>query len=595
MAELDFDDVEKREQENRTLLQRLSGLAFGTPASRPADQEVTDEVRKARIASTMRAFLAHREAYVRSLLAREQVTPETTYALGEAIYAYFRHRQILLSSAELRELAAPVIEQWKSATTSPLEVPEAEKPETIVAGQTQDADDGSTGTEEPQQLLEIPPPVEPAAVPSTIPTMAAAEHLRIVHDATVETSPQLSSASIVSPAAFQSRLRPHNDLASEGAAPAAADTIALAAALVGQEDVLVARCMTLVEESVGPSRVSSARPKVLAAIDSALDQMQRELPKPVPDETREMLYKAVAGEILGLGVIGRIWEDASVQSIFVNGAHSIFVERNGTVAPVATSFRDDAHLLNFVKRIGVATDQVVSEVHLPNGGKCIAIFPPASPSGPVFTFHRGTAAGATLSGLITADMIDERIASLLRLAATAGLTTVVVGPRKSGKTTLLSALCTDLGDKTRVVTVSHSRELLSNQQGRVELVASEGAPLPTLLRYAQLIGPEVLVVDGVESADMPAINDLDRSAMKGLVLTLNDGERLDANALSADLVVRMGWGRDSQLRALVLHDSQGAPVFVHEDGRFKLVNPRPAFAEKVRSTDQAAALDALMT
>ncbi len=128
----------------------------------------------------------------------------------------------------------------------------------------------------------------------------------------------------------------------------------------------------------------------------------------------------------------------------------------------------------------------------------------------------------------------------------------------------------------------------------MELVVSEGAPLPTLLRYAHLIGPEVLVVDGAESDDMSAIVDLDRSAMKGFMLTLNDGDRLDANALSADLVVRMGWGRDSQLRVLSMEDSQGTPVFVHEDGRFKLVNARPAFAEKFNSTDKAAALAALL-
>jgi type IV secretory pathway ATPase VirB11/archaellum biosynthesis ATPase len=353
--------------------------------------------------------------------------------------------------------------------------------------------------------------------------------------------------------------------------------------------------MALVEESIGLSRATVARSKVLAEVDAALDRMQRELAKPMSTEMREALYNSVAADLLGLSVIGRLWQDASVQSIYVNGARSIFVERNGSIVPGATSFRDDAHLLGFIKRIGVAIDQAVSEVHLPNGGKCIAIFPPASPSGPVFTFHRGTAAGATLSGLVTADMIDERIASLLRLAATAGLSTAVVGPRKSGKTTLLSALCSDLGDKARVVTVSRSRELLSNQQGRVELVASEGAPLPTLLRYAQLIGPEVLVVDGAESSDLAAVAGIDRSSMKGFVLAINDGDRVDAEAVSADLVVQMGWGRDSQLHALLLHDSRGTPVIAYEDGCFKLINANPAFADKLRSLDQLTALTSLLS
>ena len=593
MAELDFDDVEKRERANPTLLQRLSGFAFGTPSPRAPDQEGTDEVRKARIASTMRAFLAHREAYVRSLLTSEQMTPETTYALGEAIYAYFRHRQILLSSAELRELAAPVIEQWMSDAKYTPAGPQTDAPSSSTPLQTQEAIPDVTDLEEPLQL-EKPLPDEPPAIVPAGPTIAAADRLRVVHDATAEAPPQLSTASIVSPAAFQARLRPHNDQA-HGLGDPSGEDIAAASEACDEEGILAARCMALVEEAIGSSRASIARAKVFAEIDAALDRMQRELTKPMSTEMRESLYKAVAGDLLGLSVIGRLWEDASVQSIYVNGARSIFVERNGSVAPGATSFRDNAHLLGFIKRIGIATDRVVSEVHLPNGGKCIAIFPPASPSGPVFSFHRGTAAGATLSGLVTADMIDERIASLLRLAATAGLSTAVVGPRKSGKTTLLSALCTDLGNKARVVTVSRSRELLSNQQGRVELVASEGAPLPTLLRYAQLIGPEVLVVDGAESSDLAAVSGIDRSSMKGLVMAINDGDRTDANAVSADLVVQMGWGRDSQLRALFLHDSRGAPVIAYEDGCFKLVNARPAFADRLRSLDQVAALTSLLT
>ncbi len=233
MAELEFDDVEKGERENRTLLQRLSGLAFGTPAPRPADQDVTDEVRKARIASTMRAFLAHREAYVRSLLASEQITPETTYALGEAIYAYFRHRQILLSSAELRELAAPVIEQWTSAAKSPPAGPEVEEPQPSEPVQAQEAAVDSTNLEEPLQLEFSRPEETPAPAP-TIPAIAAGDHLRVVHDATAEPSLQLPSASIVSPAAFQSRLRPHNDQVS-GTKPAAADKIALAPVRDGQK------------------------------------------------------------------------------------------------------------------------------------------------------------------------------------------------------------------------------------------------------------------------------------------------------------------------------------------------------------------------
>ena len=595
MAEPDFDDVAKSVRENRTLLERLSSLALGPPPGRPLVQELTDDERKARIAATMSAFLAHREAYVRSLLLREPVSPETSYALSEAIHAYFRHRQILLSSDELRQLSAPIIERWVSESKSlpvDLKPTEANEPHATAAALPLEAAGDDANREEPPPR-EIEPPVKaPATMPAPI---AAVDYLRVVHDATAEPAPPIASAAtIVSVAAFQSRLEPHTDQAN-GDDSSAASKSGAASTPADQQDVLVARCMALVAGAVDLRSARNDRPGVLAAIDAALGQMNRELTQPMSGETYVNLYKIVASETLGLGVIGQIWEDASVQSIFVNDAHSIFVEREGAITPAAAQFRDNAHLLSFIARIGVDADKVASEVRLRNGGKCIAIFPPASPSGPIFTFHRGTMAGATLSDLVAADMIDDRLVSLLRLAATAGLTTAIVGPAKSGKTTLLAALCADLGDKKRVVTLSRTRELASSQPGCVELVASDAAPLSTLLHYALQICPEVLAVDGAGSDDINALADLDRSTMKGVVLVLDEGDKSKEGPGSADIVVRMGWNRDAQLCVLLVHDARGEPVFAYVDGRFKLMNPRPAFTAKVSTTDHAAAFADLLS
>jgi type IV secretory pathway ATPase VirB11/archaellum biosynthesis ATPase len=597
MAITDIDKIGASDGSNRSPGQRSPGLA-STPAASPAGAEqAVDELRAAAIASTMRAFRGHREAYVRSLFSSEQSPPDITYALGEAIYAFFRHRQLVLNSRELRDLTATIIQEW--AASGPSAATEQKDVAPAPADQksaTPAAIPVVAGTPKPMATEAViatgsePAKLKPPAMPGTQTAAPAnAEHLRVVHDAALHGAAQSAAPGAVAGGLVQARRQPQND--QEGVKPEKTEAdVVTAAGDAASVEALAARCIEAVEARIAARKVSGDRSSVLAAIDGALSEVLKGLPQPASPKLREQLFGLTANEVIGLGAIARIWRDSSVQSIFVNGANNILVERNGSLVPATTSFRDEPHLLKFIRRIGVSTDQPVSELGLPNGGKCVAIFPPVSPEGPVFAFHRGATFNATLASLIASDTIDERIAALLRLAAKAGLATAVIGPRQSAKTSILSAICNDLGETMRIVTVARSRELRARQAGRIELVESENTPLATLLHYAGLMGPELLVIDGAEAREAAALVKLDRSGIKGLMLSLNDGDDIDVAALGPDIVIRTGWGYDSQLRVLKVQDSTGAPIFTHEAGCFRLSNARPAFAEKLQAADHTAAL-----
>ena len=602
MATTDIDKVGANHSDNQVPGQRSPGLASALAAAPASAAQAVDELRAAAIASTMRAFRGHREAYVRSLFSGDQSPPDITYALGEAIYAFFRHRQLVLNSRELRDLTAALIQEWAADGTSP---PSEKKEATPVPADQKSAAPAATpvatSTQKPiaaeaviareAEPAKLTPPVMPV-VQTAAP--ANAEHLRVVHDAALHGSAPSSAPGTVAGVVAQTRRQPQND--QEGVKPG--KTRADAVTAVGDAatiEALAARCIEAVEARIDAKKVAGDRSSVLAAIDFSLSEVLQGLPQPASPKLREQLFGLTANEVTGLGAIARIWRDPSVQSIFVNGAKSILVERDGSLVSATASFRDEAHLLKFIRRIGVITDQAVSELGLPNGGKCVAIFPPVSPEGPVFAFHRGATSNSTLAALIASDSIDERIAALLRLAAKAGLTTAVIGPRQSGKTSILSAISNDLGETMRIVTVARSRQLRSKQPGRVELVASESTPLATLVHYAQLMGPELLVIDGAEGGGSPALANLDRSGSKGLLFSLSDDDGIDTADLRPDLVIRTGWGFDSQLRVTTVQDSTGAPIFTHEAGCFRLANARPAFAGKLQAADHTAALASLLS
>jgi type IV secretory pathway ATPase VirB11/archaellum biosynthesis ATPase len=355
-------------------------------------------------------------------------------------------------------------------------------------------------------------------------------------------------------------------------------------------DRLLARVLERV-----PGRLTSwQRESVVQAIGESIDEALGVRTETLPPQTREQLAAVALSELVGLGLIDRLWTDRTVRAIFVNGPKVVFVERNGLVEAAGEVFRDEAHLLALLGRLVARPASGVAEFTLRDGGVGAVIFPPAAPTGPVLTLRRGEPGMATLERLVRSGMLAPAIADLLRIAARSSLNMLVSGPEGSGKTALLAAIARDLDGVARVVTVARHRQFRWAAPSKVELVVSQASPYPVVLAAAARLQPSLLVLDSIRFEDAPALGERLLRGERGTLAALGPAAMAAGLARSVDLVVRLGRGRDGLSHAVSLEDANGQPVFVHDDGGFHRRTVAPAFAPIVQAKGYGEALARLL-
>jgi pilus assembly protein CpaF len=351
-------------------------------------------------------------------------------------------------------------------------------------------------------------------------------------------------------------------------------------------DRLLARVLERV-----PGRLSSwQRDAVVQAIAESIDDAVGARAESLPTQTRERLAAVALSELVGLGLIDRLWADRTVRAIFVNGPKAVFVERNGLVEAAGEAFRDEAHLVALLGRLVARPASGVAEFTLRDGGVGAVIFPPAAPTGPVLTLRRGEPGAATLERLVRSGMLAPAIADLLRLAARSGLNVLVSGPEGSGKTALLAAIARDLDGVARVVTVARHRQFRWAAPTKVELVVSQVSPYPVVLAAAARLRPQLLVLDSIRLEDVPELGERLLRGERGTLAALGSDAMAAGLARSVDVVVRLSRGRDGLSHAVSLEDASGQPVFVHDDGAFRLRATAPAFAATLQAKGYGEAL-----
>jgi type IV secretory pathway ATPase VirB11/archaellum biosynthesis ATPase len=346
------------------------------------------------------------------------------------------------------------------------------------------------------------------------------------------------------------------------------------------------RLLALVLEQA-PRRVSSPqRDAVVQAIGDAISEHAAA----ASPELCGRLAAVALSELVGLGLIDRLWADRTVRAIFVNGPQAVFVERNGLVEPAGEGFRDEAHLLALLSRLVVRPSGGVAEFSLRDGGVGMAIFPPTAPTGPVLTLRRGEPGNATLERLVRTGMLAPAMADLLRVGARSSLNMLVSGPQGSGRTTMLAAIARDLDGVARVVTVARHRQFRWAAASKVELVASQATPFAALVAAAARLQPTLLVLDSIGLEDVPALGERLLRGERGTLAAV-EPEAMALNlGRSADLVVRLDRGRDGLARAVSLEDGRGQRLFAYEQGVFHRRAATPAFAAILQAKGYGAAL-----
>lgn len=184
-----------------------------------------------------------------------------------------------------------------------------------------------------------------------------------------------------------------------------------------------------------------------------------------PPEKRRKLTEELLALVFGMGPLEELLADETVTEIMVNGARSIYFERNGKLIRSERTFDDDGQVRVLIDRIieplGRRLDESSPMVNarLPQGHRVNAIIPPLSPDGPMLTIRAFTRHVMTLEEMQRNGSFDESVRLMLGWLVLARKNLVVSGGTGSGKTTLLNALSCRISHGERIITIEDSLEL----------------------------------------------------------------------------------------------------------------------------------------
>jgi pilus assembly protein CpaF len=235
---------------------------------------------------------------------------------------------------------------------------------------------------------------------------------------------------------------------------------------------------------------------------------------PLSVKQRTVVIQRIEDEVMGLGPLEPLLADKTISDILVNGAKSVYIERNGKLEKTNVTFNDDAHLLNTIDRIVSAVGRRIDEsspmvdARLSDGSRVNAIIPPLAIDGPAVSIRRFAVELLSADDLISLGTISAEMAKVLEVIVKARLNVLISGGTGSGKTTTLNILSGLIPQDERVVTIEDSAELQLQQPHVVRLETRppniEGRGEVTsrdLVRNSLRMRPERIIVGEVRGAE----------------------------------------------------------------------------------------------
>jgi pilus assembly protein CpaF len=298
-------------------------------------------------------------------------------------------------------------------------------------------------------------------------------------------------------------------------------------------------------------------------------------------DDRERLIAEIADDILGHGPLERLLADDTVTEIMVNGAHDVWVERQGRLYETTVRFNDESHLRRIINKIVAQVGRRIDEsspmvdARLPDGSRVNAVIPPLSLSGPLITIRKFGTYRLGMDDLIRLGTLTVETVEFLKRCVHAELNVLISGGTGTGKTTMLNALSTAIPESDRIVTIEDAAELRLNQrhvlrlEARPQNIEGEGAvTIRELVRNSLRMRPDRIVVGEVRGAEALDMLQAMNTGHDGSLCTVHANAPRDALSRIETMVLMAGY--ELPVRAIRNQVASALDLIVHlermEDG-----------------------------
>jgi pilus assembly protein CpaF len=221
------------------------------------------------------------------------------------------------------------------------------------------------------------------------------------------------------------------------------------------------------------SRVNSSQAR--QAVAGIVKEIIAEQRVPLNYDEQERIQADLLDEVFGLGPLEPLLRDAKISDILVNDKDHVFIEKNGLLQRVDTTFRDDRHLLQIIDRIVSRVGRRVDEsspmvdARLPDGSRVNAIIPPLALDGPSMSIRRFGTGPLAANQLVQLKSVSPEMMEVLSSAVKARISILISGGTGTGKTTFLNILSQYIPRTERIVTIEDAAELRLAQENIVRL------------------------------------------------------------------------------------------------------------------------------
>ncbi len=267
----------------------------------------------------------------------------------------------------------------------------------------------------------------------------------------------------------------------------------------------------------------------------------------------ERLTARVLDEVVGLGPIQPLLDDATISEVMVNGCEALYYERGGRLHPAEARFESADQILMVVDRIlaplGRRLDKSSPLVNarLANGDRVNAVAAPVGIDGPYVTIRKFSNRITSMDQLVELGSLPGWYATLLRWAVRLRQDIAVAGGTGSGKTTLLNALSCEIDHGERVITIEDSAELRFDPRAHVVRLEARDASIEgtgevtirDLVKNALRMRPDRIVVGEVRGAEAIDMLQAMNTGHDGSLTTLHAGTAQEA-ILRLVLMARFG-------------------------------------------------------
>lgn len=230
---------------------------------------------------------------------------------------------------------------------------------------------------------------------------------------------------------------------------------------------------------------------------------------------KQELISVIFNSIRKLDVLQPLIENKSITEIMVNGAESIFVEKQGQTYEIESTFESRQKLEDVIQSIVSKVNRVVNEAspivdaRLEDGSRVNVVLPPIALNGPIVTIRKFPERPISIEDLIKWGSITKEAAEVLERMVKAKYNIFICGGTGSGKTSFLNALSSFIPKDERIITIEDSAELqIMNIKNIVKLETrnanTEGKgeiTIRDLIRTSLRMRPERIIVGEVRGAE----------------------------------------------------------------------------------------------